>query len=185
MNESICVLLVSQAACNSFKTSCLQATPWSRNVVGHDLTIPGRRIHRSHMASPSAGDVIAIVTLVRDVLRTLSNTKGSVAEFAHLTDELGSLEDALLLAGKLPAIERKKQHSLRRVLGRCRFVIETFADDLDKYQPYLRDGGSGNRAKDMIKRIQFGLTKSEDISRFRWRLHQHLQSLQLIIHSAT
>src|SRR3569833_416956 len=136
------------------------------------------------MASLSAGDIISIIALVRDVGKTLSSSKGSVAQFSGLERDLASLEDALLQADGLQLVQKSQKRTLRRTIRRCKSIVESFADELDKFQPYLRDGGSGTRVKDIFKRVQFGLTRSEAIALFRTQQQQHLHSIQIIIHAA-
>src|SRR3569833_2420805 len=118
------------------------------------------------MASLSAGDIISIIALVRDVGKTLSSSKGSVAQFSGLERELASLEDALLQADGLQLVQKSQKRTLRRTIRRCKNIVEKNVNELDKFQPYLRDGGSGNRVNDIFKRVQNKQTKTKAIAQF-------------------
>ena len=138
------------------------------------------------MASPlSAGDIITVVGLIQTVSKALRDTKGARANFKEVLHELDSLEDALNQAkDAIPEGERQRR-DMRRVLRRCESTIKDFTSQIGKYQSSLQAGGSGNAIRDTVRKIQWSLSKPEEVAAFRDLLRTHLTSLQIILQAAT
>ncbi|KAK0103780.1 hypothetical protein ONS95_005782 [Cadophora gregata] len=80
----------------------------------------------------SAGDVIAVCILVKDVIKALDDAQGASAEYRQLSRELWSLDRARLEVELLSqtcgtSVELNALSSTtRRVVDQCRESMETF-----------------------------------------------------------
>ena len=131
----------------------------------------------------SAGDFVAGIGLVQDLIKALRDSKGSSKEYLELVAELRSLESALLEVKALDfAAEQQAQRAaLRQAVIQCRESIDTFLKELTKYQPHLRLGGSFSLWKDAFRKVQWRLCKKEDLIRFRAEIGFHTQAIQMLM----
>ncbi|KAL2065230.1 hypothetical protein VTL71DRAFT_2899 [Oculimacula yallundae] len=127
----------------------------------------------------SAGDVIAVCILVKDVIKALDDIQGASSEFQQLSRELWSLDRALLEVEMLSrtcdtSVEPNTlSQTTKRVVDQCRECIELFLRKLKTYSRSLREGGSGDRVRDAGKKIKWILTQKEEIARFRTEINGH------------
>jgi len=131
----------------------------------------------------SAGDIITGISLVKDLITAIQDSKGSSKEYLELISELRGLESALLEVKKLPfrSEQHQQQAVLREAVVRCRTCIDDFLTTMTKYHSHLRLDGSQRPWQDAIRKIQWRLTKKEDIERFRSAIVFHTQTLQILL----
>ena len=131
----------------------------------------------------SAGDFIAAIGLVKDLVKALHDSNGSSREYRELIHELYGLEAALLevKALDLEVEERTKRVALRQTASNCQASISHFLEGLSKYQPHLRSGGSSRHLKDAFRKIQWHLCKKDDLVKFRAEIGFHTQSIQMMM----
>lgn len=131
----------------------------------------------------SAGDFIAAIGLVKDLVKALHDSKGSSREYRELIHELRSLETALLQvkALDLEVEQRAKRVVLRQAASQCQVSIDDFLKGLFKYQPHLRSGGSSRNWKAAFRKIQWHLCKKDDLVKFRAEIGFHTQSIQMLM----
>jgi hypothetical protein len=130
----------------------------------------------------SAGDFIAAINLVSTVIDALRESGDSSSEYRELIGQLYTLETGLLRVKQLDLDD--SQHAeiiaLRQAAAQCQRTIDDFWKTIQKYQPSLRAGGSGSRAKDGWMKIKWALCK-EDLVKFKADLVGHTQSIELLL----
>ena len=111
----------------------------------------------------SVGDIISVCGLIKQLKDTLSDTKGSSADFQATARDLANLEAALRELHELAEVcervggyQSLRQRALLEALE-CRKPISDFSESIQKYKRSLRHGGSGNSVKDTVsKEIENG-----------------------------
>ncbi|KAH9209390.1 hypothetical protein DL95DRAFT_526918 [Leptodontidium sp. 2 PMI_412] len=138
----------------------------------------------------SAGDVIAVCILVKDVIKALDDIQGASAEYQQLSRELWSLDRALLEVELLSrtcdsTIELNAlSHTTRRVVDQCKESMELFLRKVRTYNCSLREGGSGDRIRDAGKKIKWALTQKEEVARFRTEINGHSSTINMLLITA-
>src|ERR1700733_11680502 len=117
----------------------------------------------------SVGDFITGINLVRDIIKALRDNTGSQKEYLELITELRGLELALEQVKALHA--QQQQDAQRAVLAEavsdCQKSIECFLRGIGKYHKHLHLGGSTNKWKDGLRKVQWHLCKSDELNSFR------------------
>ena len=133
----------------------------------------------------SVGDIIALASLARSIAKALNDSHGSSEEYRQVIHELWSLERALLGVEELSRTcgPSSSINALRQTALEYRSVLDAFHSKLDKYQRYLRDGGSSNVVKDMWWKIHWAVSFKEDLARFRASVLGHCSSIDLLLTS--
>ena len=107
----------------------------------------------------SAGDLIAGINLIKDIIVALNGSRGAGPEYRELIDELYTLKKCLIEVKSLDLDD--SQHAqlvaIRSAAGMCQRSIDAFGKKLVKYQPSLRTEGSGNLLKDSWKKVSIQL----------------------------
>lgn len=98
----------------------------------------------------SIGDFLAALKLVGTVIDALSEASASGAACRELLHQLVTLETALLQVKRLDLEneQRTENIALCQAAAQCQRTIDEFWNKIQKYQPHLRDGGTGSRVKD-------------------------------------
>ena len=105
----------------------------------------------------SVGDIIALCQVITTIVRSLSSTQGSSAEYESLINSLWSLAQALecakfLLEQNTPLQFRGR---LGTVLQNCHACLDHELDRVRKYTGSLSSKGSGSRTKDTVRKIRW------------------------------
>jgi hypothetical protein len=131
----------------------------------------------------SAGDFIAGINLVRDITKALRDSTGSQREYLELITELRGLELALVQIKALyPQVQQDAQRAvLTQAVSDCQKSIESFLQGIGKYHKHLHLGGSTNRWKDGLRKVQWHLCKSDELISFRQRIAAHVASLEMLL----
>ena len=130
----------------------------------------------------SAGDFIQALGLVRTVINALRESNGAGPEFRELTQELSTLESALLLVQGIELDEDQNAEgiALRQAASQCQQTIEAFEAKIDKYQIYMRVDGSGSKVKDGWMKIRWAVYEKHDLLDFKARLRGHTSTIELL-----
>src|SRR4051794_20356216 len=102
----------------------------------------------------AVGDIISVAQLVKDVVKTLDDARGSSADYIQVMRELGNLESLLQDLGSLAGAcdQNSNYQSLagtaRLEALKCKALITPFEEKISKYKESLRTGGSGHLSKD-------------------------------------
>jgi hypothetical protein len=131
----------------------------------------------------SATDFVAGISLVKDLIQALQDSKGSSKEYLELITELRSLETALIEVKSLDLeVEQRAQRAaLREAATECQRTIDKFLQELVKYQPHLRLGGSLSSWRDGFRKIQWRLCQKEELVRFRAEIGFHAHSIHMLM----
>ena len=138
------------------------------------------------MASPfgvSAGDIIAAIGVVRDLIKALRASGGASQEFTGLMLELYSLETALLDVKALHLATEQERHqtALRQAATQCQRTVDRFLRGLRKYQPYLGNPNGSHGWKDVIRKIQWQMCKQDELVKFRAEVGSHAHSINMLM----
>lgn len=130
----------------------------------------------------SVGDFLATLKLAGTVIDALREASESGAAYRELLAELFALETALLHVKRLDLDDgqRTEKIALRQAAAQCQRTIDKFLDKIRKYQPHLRDGGTGSRIKDSWAKIKWAVCKKDDMERFRADLRGHTGALEVL-----
>lgn len=135
----------------------------------------------------SVGDIISICLLAKDLVEALNSSRGASAEYQEIVRELWGLERALLQVDLLyrthnDSPELNALHeTARRAVDNCQVCIAGFLDKIKKYQPSLRENGSGSVFRDTSRKIQWQVMQSSDVPKFRAEIGAHSQSVSMLL----
>ena len=131
----------------------------------------------------SVGDFISGLNLLRELIKALEDSSGSSKEYRDLIRELYSLERALLEVKHLNVNESLQPHknAIMQAAVQCQDAISFFLSQIAKYQPSLSRGGSGNKWRDCLRKIQWALCKKEDVQKFRAQIQGHTSSIAILL----
>ena len=117
----------------------------------------------------------------------MNSSRGSAAEYQEITRELWGLERVLLQVDLLSrtcndSLELNALHeTARRTAEDCRRCIADFLKKIKKYEPNLREAGSGSFIRDASRKIQWQVMQSSDVSKFRAEIGAHSQSISMLL----
>jgi hypothetical protein len=144
------------------------------------------------MSSPvSAGDVIALSILIKDVIKALDDSSGSSTEYQEIVRELWSLDKALLEVEHLSrtydttAELNALSCAARRATEQCRLHISKFLDKIKSYNRSLGPGGSGNRLKDAARKVQWTFAQKDELVKFRTEINGHASAINMLLITAS
>ncbi|KAH7362449.1 hypothetical protein B0T11DRAFT_280826 [Plectosphaerella cucumerina] len=132
----------------------------------------------------SLGDILALTTLIKDLIEVLDDSRGSVSDYRVVVDrlriQLKTVKRVDEVFGGPPKSTRDAeiQADVRQILRQIRACIDAFVVKLDKFGPNLTNGGSGNKLKDVLKKVNWRLDKKE-IEAFETNLVAHTGLLDL------
>jgi hypothetical protein len=131
----------------------------------------------------SAGDIVAAIQLVVKLAQSLEDSTGSSSQYREVIRELYALEKALVDAKnlQLEAEQHHKQVALFGAALQCRETIDEFMQKIGKYQPALRQGGSGSWVKDALRKMQWSLCIQKDVDVFRASLNAHTSAIGIML----
>ncbi|KAL8949494.1 MAG: hypothetical protein Q9222_004403 [Ikaeria aurantiellina] len=135
----------------------------------------------------SVGDIVAGLKLIKQSIEALQDTKGSSADYQALKQEIDGLKDALVAIEDLKLDERfwansKQNLAIQAAISRCWDCIDTFLSTTSKYERWLQPRtNSGLSWKANLKKIQWALSKKDDVNRFRSQLERHSSSINMLL----
>jgi hypothetical protein len=126
----------------------------------------------------SVGDFIAVGHTFIKIYTALKDSTGSAAEFQSLKLIRGSLGTALAeVRGRIRSptpypIPKSLVNAATVLLDKCSQHLERFDEITRDYAVSLAPGGSTNKGKDALRKIQWGKTKDETEELFRRFMEQ-------------
>ena len=136
----------------------------------------------------SVGDFIAVSGLIRTLVDALDSDTGSSAQYSRLSDELKSLQSALLAVQDLVQKPRRDGKSYASTINAityqmkcCRKLIEDFNADMEKYRESLCHGGSRWKVKDNWRKISYKIFKDEDVVMLKDSLGRRVEAINLLL----
>ena len=135
----------------------------------------------------SAGDIIALGILVKDLLKALDESRGSSAEYEETTRKLWALNRVLREAEIVcetpehTAELKALLETMHCIVDQARQSIEPFLNTIKKFEPSLRKGGSGNSIRDASRKAQWRLSHSDELAKFRTEINVYCSLLSVLI----
>ncbi|CAN9096864.1 unnamed protein product [Alternaria alternata] len=126
----------------------------------------------------AVGDIISVVLLVKDLVATLDEARGSKAEYQAAIHELWLLDRTLLQIelltrehadGATPEL-RGLCETAKRAVARCHDQVTTFLQRIRKYQSTFDYGQNPNALKEIGHAIRWRIGEKEALERFRAEL---------------
>lgn len=123
----------------------------------------------------SIGDFISTIDLLIKIVGALDQAHGAAPQFQHLTGTLQSLQHALKDTDAFDS----NPDALSTIIKRTEGSIERFLKKIAKYQPSLQVGGSKNKWRDAMRKVQWSLCQKDDVSTFQNEISLEVSSIQL------
>jgi len=133
----------------------------------------------------SVGDFVAAGHAVINIYAALKDSTGSAAEFQSLKLIRGSLGTAVaevqtIMQSATPyPFPKSLANAVTVHLDDCSRFLKRFDEITQKYALSLAPGGSTNRGKDALRKIQWGKTKGETEEIFR-RFMEQIGMIQML-----
>ncbi|KAH8624620.1 hypothetical protein IG631_20085 [Alternaria alternata] len=140
----------------------------------------------------AVGDIISVVLLVKDLVATLDEARGSKAEYQAAMHELWLLDRTLLEIelltrqhgdGATPEL-RGLCETAKRAVTRCHEQVMTFLQRIQKYQNTFDHGQNANALREIGHAIRCRIGKKEALEHFRAELAGTTSSLQMLMATA-
>ena len=138
----------------------------------------------------SVGDIITLSLLIKNLAKSLNDSRGASAEYQAITRELSSLEHALSQveevfitfnrSGALNALDQTANQCVQQ----CRECIMKYKERTKKFEGSLQVGGSGNIFRDTTSKLRWQAFEKDDLPNFRVELHAHCMFINMLLTSA-
>jgi hypothetical protein len=139
----------------------------------------------------SVGDIIAVVGIIKDLITTLNDSRGSSADYQRILRELTSLQNILHHLDDLTkACEIHPDYTALRDAARlealeCARLVEPFKEKLQRYSRSLRIGGSGNAVKDAYEKVHYRVLGKDDVEQFRNDVRTRVEAMTALLMTAS
>lgn len=134
----------------------------------------------------SLGDIIVLSTIIKDLIKALDESRGSSAEYQESVRKLWALNQVLQEVKTLCGMRERTAElqalceTMHRVANQARQSIEPFLNVVRKFEPSLREGGSGNSIRDASRKTQWRISHSDDLSKFWTEIEVYCSLLSLL-----
>lgn len=145
----------------------------------------------------SAGDIISVCILVKDLVDALDKARGSKAEYRSIIRELWILDRVLLeielLArthggGATPELEALCVTAAKAV-SRCKELVAEFLGKIKKYQEGFGEDVADGKGKGFIKetamKVRWRIGERDVVEKFRVEIAGTTSSLQMLLATAS
>lgn len=139
----------------------------------------------------SVGDILAVAGLVKDLITTLNDSRGSAAEYRQIVQSLQNLHMLLLNLDDLAKLCNDRGNSVaesftaRLQAEQCRQYVASFSDKIKKYNHSLREGGSRNAFRDAYWKLHYRITHKECVEEFRHEVQLQIGLITALICAET
>lgn len=132
----------------------------------------------------SVGDFLAGAKLIADLTRALSASKGASMEYQQLILDLQVVETTLVQIDQMRLASQLNTSALNALCWIAQSTATSIADFMQrtkKYQESLSAKGSGNKVKDLWKKVGWTMYKPAEIRSLQQRLQLDLGSINCLI----
>jgi hypothetical protein len=132
------------------------------------------------MATPafgfSAGDFIAGIKLVKDLIDSLDEAAGAGPSFRQLAAELRSLERALTEVKNLRVHQSQaaQKVALEQAASQCKDCIDAFLCENTKFSNALGALATKSKWRTNLRKFQWAVCKPDVVSKFRAEIAGHV-----------
>ncbi|KAF2185080.1 hypothetical protein K469DRAFT_779826 [Zopfia rhizophila CBS 207.26] len=145
----------------------------------------------------SVGDIISVCLLVKDLVNTLNDSRGSSTEYQEVIRELGILDRTLL---EVEIFVRTHENTIelnalcetaRRSVENSQRLVERFFERAREYEASLggNSRGSGRKGKNVVRRaarkVQWRVGEKEELDKFRAEIAANSASLSMLLAAAS
>ena len=138
----------------------------------------------------SLGDVVALISIVKNLVNAFDNRKGSSADYQDITRKLSAFHRVLQEVDKLCRSSATtvgldaSSGAMLSVISQARRSIEAFTKSTGKFEPSLREGGSGSYLQDAAKKAQWKLFHSDCSAKLHSEIDLYCSVLSVLISTA-
>ncbi|KAF4634736.1 hypothetical protein G7Y89_g3360 [Cudoniella acicularis] len=139
----------------------------------------------------SVGDIISISLIVKDLVKTLDDSRGSTSEYREVIQDLWEL-DSILLQVELVSRTYGQTAELnalcitaKSIVQSCRECVEKFKERIKKYESSLGTGNRRNVIVSVSMKIRWQVCHKDDLDKFRVSINAHCASLSMLLNTAT
>ena len=135
----------------------------------------------------SVGDIISLSLLIKDLVKSLDNSRGSSAEYQAVIRELSSLDHALCqVEALMVSCEQTVQlnaltATVNQCAEQCRKCITRFHEQVKKFGRSLQPGGSGSFVRDTALKIRWQVSEKDDVAKFRAEINTHCYTINIML----
>ena len=162
-------------------TSCIPRNPAS--IIESSVGVRVPPISLAMVFTPSLGDIATAANISCSIYKALSDSTGSSYEYQCLIEELRSFERALIMVDCAMAQTPPGGHLTQTIANEtttCLALLNAFLDNIKSYQKAL---GGERKGAASWRKIGWGLLKADDVARFREKLLQHKQNINIFLTS--
>ena len=134
----------------------------------------------------SVGDIIAVAEVALKVAKALKDNRGSACEYRDIIRGLSGIEKSLIELNTLcRSLDRTATYSqladsIKQEVESCRTLVEECKKRIEKFDKALKEGGSGNKMKDVYHKIHWRISQKDFVSEFTQRLQTRIQAINLL-----
>ncbi|KAK4210533.1 hypothetical protein QBC37DRAFT_292254 [Rhypophila decipiens] len=138
----------------------------------------------------SFGDLLALGILVKDIIVCLDDCRGSSKAYQDLVRSLTILGSAIQEVDSIFRSPRRVTvapclcESASKSIVQIQQTLKGFNEKLQKFRPSLIPGGSGNRLKDVARKVQFKMDE-KDIEKFKGQVTGYTVTLRMLMEAMT
>lgn len=140
----------------------------------------------------SLGDIIAVIDLLNEVRKALSDSTGSSAEYQGLLISLDIFHDTLEAVQDTfsPASSSRRNHTPllpslqnahRQALSVSHALLKDIHARIAKYQASLRKGGSGSMMRDSWRKIGWALFQKPELEEMRTTMMAQVETHNILL----
>ncbi|EIM84347.1 uncharacterized protein STEHIDRAFT_170063 [Stereum hirsutum FP-91666 SS1] len=140
----------------------------------------------------SLGDIIAVIDLLNEVRKALSDSTGSSAEYQALLISLDIFHDTLeavrdTFSTASPSLRNHTpllpslQNAHRQALSVSRALLKDIHARIAKYQASLRKGGSGSMMRDSWRKIGWALFQKPELEEMKMKMMAQVETLNILL----
>ena len=135
------------------------------------------------------GDIISLCLLIKELCKTLDRSRTAPTEYRDIISDLWALDDALTQAEELCESHESSNEleafnvAVSRAVNQCRLSVEKFHSMIRKFAPSFNEGGSRSIVKDTMRKVQWQVSHSDELTKFRLQVIAHcsLQSMCFLL----
>ncbi len=135
----------------------------------------------------SVGDIISISFLIKDLIKSLDDIRGSSAEYHAVIRELRSLDHAVHEVEELfrTCTTSSQLYTLVQTIEQraveCRTCLLALYEQIARYRQTLQDGGSGNFIRDAASKVRWQMSEKEKLAKCRTEIAAQCLSLNILL----
>ena len=135
----------------------------------------------------SLGDVIALITIVKDLVTAFDKRRGSSADYQEIIRKLWAFNrvlkevDTLCRSITTPDEATTVRDAMLCVVCQARHSIDALSTGIRKFEPSLRKGGSRSSLQDAARTAQWKLFHSDDSTKIQSEIDMYSSILGVLI----